>query len=125
MKTTRDKIDSMTANQLRQFIAAQMIDAGYDRDQVKFFLAGATLLGYLADDRASWARSFLVRRYIGDLDPFDTRIDRAGDIHIDFAQWQRVIDDEQRTEQELIAASRRAERRRQQQIQKHKEQTDQ
>lgn len=102
----------MTSNEIRLFIRNQMLDAGYNDDQIKFFLSGATLLGYLADNRASWARAFLTRRHFENLHAFDYHIERAGATHIDYELWDRLDNEEQASEQERIAASQRADRAR-------------
>jgi hypothetical protein len=102
-------ITKMTSNEIRLFIRNQMLDAGYSEEQIKYFLAGATLLGYLADNRASWARAFLTRRHFENLHAFDYHIERAGATHINYELWQSLDDQEQASEQERIAASRRAE----------------
>lgn len=75
------KQKSMNNNECRTFIAKAMRNAGYNERDISMFLAGATMLGYLDDDRASWAREFLTRKFFADLEPFDKRITAAGVIY--------------------------------------------
>ena len=72
------KLTGMTAQQCRDMIAANMSANGYSEREITFFLAGATLLGYLSDDRRAWMREFLTRRHFSTIDPQDSAIEQAG-----------------------------------------------
>ena len=72
----------MNANQCRKLIADAMRDNSYSDRDIHMFLAGATLLGYLHDERASWARDHLTRDLCNDMTPFDSRINAAGVTYI-------------------------------------------
>ena len=71
----------MTTNDCRVMINRSMLAAGYTERDVHMFLAGGTMLGYLDDDRASWARSFLTKKFFENLEPFDPRINAAGIVY--------------------------------------------
>lgn len=87
-------------------VAEGMADAGYSEREIQMFLAGATMLGYLADDRASWAREHLVRKFFSHVDPWDTRIDAAGETSIDWRLWEKAEQVEQDTALKLSAMNR-------------------
>lgn len=77
------KTEIRTAQDCRNHIAAELEAAGYTDREIQMFLSGATLLGYLADERASWARDFLIRKYLTNIEPFAPTISLAGEIKID------------------------------------------
>lgn len=94
----------MTHEKRRKKIIKDLIDIGYSRRDAIMFLAGATLLGYLADDRASWARDHLIRKYIDTAQEGDQLLERAGDEKFDLDEWQEK---EQRNIQEIRKNCRR------------------
>ena len=99
----------MNTNDCRKMIAESMDQAGYSERDVRMFLAGATLVGYLADDRASWAREFLVRKFFTYVDPWDERIDAAGERRINWRLWNEAEELEQKRAQNLAGIKNKAE----------------
>jgi hypothetical protein len=88
----------MSQKQRRKKIIDALMDIGYSRRDAIMFLAGATLLGYLADERASWARDHLIRKYVDTAQEGDQLLERAGDENFNLDEWQ---EQEQRNIQEI------------------------
>lgn len=81
--TMKTRAKTMTGNEARRHIAKHLELGGFSDRDIKMILAGATLLGYLADERASWARDYLIRKYFTNLEPLSQTIENAGEINID------------------------------------------
>jgi hypothetical protein len=105
---------NMDTNECRKMIWDSMSNAGYADREIQMFLAGATIMGYLADNRASWAREHLTKKFFSFVDPWDPRIDQAGEKNLDWEKWEaakKIEEDKAKTFAELrrvAEAKRRA-----------------
>jgi hypothetical protein len=77
----------MTQEQQRRQIITELEEQGFSTREARMFLAGATLLGYMSDHRASWARDYLIKKYITGRLPDDTFISRAGETDFKLDEW--------------------------------------
>jgi hypothetical protein len=74
-----NRADLATLQQCRDFVVEKMENAGYSNEQIKYFLAGATICGYFSESAIPWQRLHAIEKHFTHLDPMDYGIERAGD----------------------------------------------
>lgn len=80
----------------RRKILEKLEDLGYSKRDAIMFLAGATLLGYMADNRASWARDHLIRKYLDGCHEGDQLLERAGREDYNLEEWEQRTQEQQK-----------------------------
>lgn len=74
-----DRKQLETVEACKVFIIEKMENAGYSQEQIKYFIAGAVICGYLQEGAIQWQRLHAIEKHFAHLDPMDYGIEQAGD----------------------------------------------